>query len=162
VLPIRGNVDTRLRRLKAGDYDAVILAAAGLKRSGLFDEAIMTPLPTDQLLPAAGQGALALQCHKDSKQVRDLLLTLNDSPTADTVTWERQVVQRLHGDCHSPIGALAEVHAGNVSLTAAVAARDGHPPVVRARVELPLKDGLDLARLVVQQLTDQGAEGLLR
>ena len=162
VLPIRGNVDTRIRKLKDGEYDAVILAAAGLKRAGLFDAGMMTPLPYDQLLPAAGQGALALQCRRDAAHVREILSALHHPDTAHTVAWERMVVQLLEGDCHSPIAALAELYDGKASLSAVVAARDGHPPLIRSRAANSVGDAGALASLVVAKLNRQGADKLLK
>ncbi|MGN6627926.1 MAG: hydroxymethylbilane synthase, partial [Tepidisphaeraceae bacterium] len=78
ILPLRGNIDTRLRKLAAGEYDAIVLALAGVKRGGLFDSAFMTPLPIDQLTPSPGQGALAIQIRRDDHRVQDVLHPLND------------------------------------------------------------------------------------
>src|SRR3954454_7387861 len=108
ILPVRGNIDTRIRKLRAGEYDVVILAMAGLKRAGLFDPTFMKPV---DLLPAAGQGALALQCRRSDDATRALLAALNDSFTQQAVDAERAIVQALDGDCHSPIAALATEHA---------------------------------------------------
>jgi hydroxymethylbilane synthase len=161
VLPIRGNVDTRLRKLKAGEFDAVILAMAGLKRSGLFNPEIMPPLPVEEFLPAAGQGALALQCRAENADVLSLLEPLNDAGTALAAELEREVVRLLHGDCHSPIAALATFTDHESTLQAAVAGRDGRPPVVRARATVAMEDARRAPALVVQQLESQGAAELL-
>ncbi len=106
---IRGNIDTRLRKLKNGDFDAVILAMAGIKRAGLFDSDLMTPIEYDEFLPAAGQGALSIQCRRDNRQVRDLAGVLHHEPTASCVQQERELVRLLEGDCFSPIAAFASI-----------------------------------------------------
>ena len=108
MVPIRGNVDTRIGKLKAGEYDAVILAYAGVKRAGLWEEGVMMPMAVETMVPAAGQGALALQCRRGDERVRGILGRLNDAGTAGAVAVEREVVRLLEGDCHSPIGAYAE------------------------------------------------------
>ena len=132
IVPVRGNIDTRLRRLREGQYDAIVLAAAGLNRAGLFDDTLMTPIETPAMLPASGQGALAIQCRRQDEQTCALLAVLNDPVTAQRVGLERALVALLGGDCHSPIGALATVHADGMRLEAAVGARGGLPPVCRA------------------------------
>ncbi len=134
VEPLRGNVDTRLRKLRDGEYHAVVVAAAGLRRLGLWDVRTMTPLDPDVMLPAAAQGALALQCRRDDVRTRALLAPLDDPATAACVAAERAVVTALNGDCHSPIAALAAYdEAGRVMrLRVAVGQRDGRPPVARA------------------------------
>jgi len=161
VMPIRGNVDTRIRKLKAGEYDAVILAYAGLKRSGLFDATLMAPIPTDQLLPSAGQGALALQCRQDRGEVMQTLQALNDPATGQAVQLEREIVRHLNGDCHSPIAAYATFGDTHVELRAAVAARDGRPPVVRAEARVPVGAAQDAVKQVLESLRKQGAAEML-
>ena len=162
VVPIRGNVDTRLRKLRDGEYDAVILAMAGLKRSGLYDNKAMTAISVDELLPSAGQGALALQCRKADAQTCEILGLMNDPVTYKCVELEREVVRRLEGDCHSPIAALAEIHGDRVQLRAVVAGRDGRPPVIRAAAETPLSDATRAVDQVLASLEAQGAMKLLR
>ena len=107
IVPLRGNVDTRLARVTAGDFDATVLAVAGLKRLGRWDDATMRPLDLDAMLPAAGQGALALQCRCEDDGTRRMLAALDDEPTRRCVAAERALVLALHGDCTSPIGAYA-------------------------------------------------------
>jgi hydroxymethylbilane synthase len=158
---IRGNVDTRLRKLRDGQFDAVILAMAGLRRSGLLDEADTTPIGADQMLPAAGQGALAIQCRRDDEPTRKLLGALDDPDTARCVEMERGVVAALNGDCHSPIAALATMEGETVWLRAAVGRRDGQPPVVRAMAQASRAGAVGLVGDVVNQLIEQGAERLL-
>jgi hydroxymethylbilane synthase len=159
---IRGNIDTRVRKLQSGEFDAVVLAMAGLRRATLFDSTIMQPIEADQLLPASGQGALALQCRLDDAKTRQLLAAMNDSTTQACVAAERELVRLLEGDCHSPIAALAEISKGTMTLRAAVGARGGEPPVVRADGHGPASDPIGLAKFVYTKLASQGAGKLLR
>jgi hydroxymethylbilane synthase len=162
VLPLRGNIDTRLRKLREGEYEVVILALAGVKRAGLFDAAIMRPLDVEVMTPAAGQGALALQCRRDDARTRELLTVLHDPATERCVKAERELVRRLGGDCHSPIAALATIETNRLHLRAAVGARDGGTPVVRARADGPADEPLALVQDCFRQLCAAGAEQLLR
>jgi hydroxymethylbilane synthase len=158
VLPLRGNIDTRLRKLRAGEYDVVVLAMAGLRRTGLYDSASM--FSSDHLLPAAGQGALALQCRRNDKRTIEILVSLNDPDTAACVSAERSVVKALNGDCHSPIAALATLGSAGATLVlrAAVGGREGTPPVVRASATGPVKQAARLVEQVVEALLAGGAE----
>jgi hydroxymethylbilane synthase len=144
VVALRGNIDTRLRKLRAGEFDVVILAMAGLLRAGLYDPSYMKPLPVDQMLPAAGQGALALQCRRDDSPTRAILSNLNDPVTEQCVAAERAVVRALNGDCHSPIAALATFHdkfgPGMFNLRVTVGQPGGEPPVKRAEISVKPAD----------------------
>ncbi len=162
MLPIRGNVDTRIRKLLAGDFDAVVLAVAGVRRSGLFTSDYMTPVPVEQMLPAAAQGALALQCREDAAEIRELLASLHDPTAALAAKLEREVVRLLNGDCTSPIAALAEIQNNQITLTAAVAKRSGQPPVIRAHASAPINQFDSLPPTVVKALVAQGAKDLLK
>ena len=162
VEPVRGNVDTRLRKMEEGRYDAVILALAGLRRTGLFDGARMAALDGRELLPAPGQGALALQCRREDARTRELLSPLHHGPTATRVAAERELVLRLEGDCHSPIAAVATLEAGELVLRAAVGARGGEPPVVSAGAQGGAGNPSEVAEAVFRSLRDQGAVPLLR
>ena len=133
--PIRGNIDSRVRKLRDKQFDAIVLAAAGVNRAGLFDHSCMSILDPDLVLPAPGQGALALQCRRDDNKTRALLALLNDADAAECVAAERALVAALDADCHSPVAALASVKEGVLRLEAAVGARDGDPPVRRASAE---------------------------
>jgi hydroxymethylbilane synthase len=161
VEPIRGNIDTRIRKHSQGDYDAIVLAMAGLKRAGLFDAAAMAAIDPSELLPAPGQGALALQSRRADDLTRQLLSTLDDPTTAMCVELERELVRLLGGDCHSPIAALAEAGEDAVRLRAAVGKRDGSPPVVTASVQVRPDEQADLVQRVYLELQRQGAMELL-
>jgi hydroxymethylbilane synthase len=152
VQPIRGNIDTRLRKLREGEFDALILAAAGLRRAGLFDPSLMHPIDSSEQLPAAGQGALAIECRRNDDHTHRLVSVLNDPATAARVTAERELVKLLEGDCHSPIGAFAEVRGDQLILRAAVGGRGGVPPVVRAEASAPLENPLAAAQRIFDAL----------
>lgn len=111
IVEIRGNVDTRIAKVRSGDYDAVLLARAGLSRLGRVDEAteVLDPL---QMLPAPGQGALAIECRSDAAELIEQLARLDDSATRAAVTAERAVLATLEAGCSAPLGALAEVVEG--------------------------------------------------
>ena len=135
VEPLRGNLDTRLRKLDEGQYDAIVLAAAGLKRLGLGAR-IRCEFETGQMLPCAGQGALGLEVRADSHTLREQLATLVHAPTALAVHAERAVSRALGGSCSMPLAAHAVWHDGELQLRAAV----GHPeeasaPLLKAAVQ---------------------------
>ena len=163
VEPIRGNIDTRVRKLQSGDYDAVILATAGTRRGGIFDAQFMHPIDAEELVPAAGQGALALQCRNDDPRTRQLLGIMNDSVTQACVAAERELVRLLDGDCHSPIAALAQRNLDDtLTLRAAVGARGGEPPIVSAVSVGKISAPTALADQVFKELLAKGAPAMLR
>lgn len=161
VVPIRGNIDTRLRKLKEGQYDAVVLAAAGLKRAGLFEDSCMSMIDADTFLPAPGQGALAVQCRRGDERTSEMLAALNDAESAECVKAERDVVAELEGDCHSPIAALATLSGGNIVLRAAVGARGGGLPVLRASAQAPRDRATETVAAVMETLVKQGVREAL-
>jgi len=158
---VRGNIDTRLRKLREGQFAAIVLAAAGINRASLFDNAFMTLIDVQAMLPAPGQGALSLQCRRDDAATRDRLVSLNDTDAAECVDAERALVAALEGDCHSPIAALATISGDRMELTAAVGARDGTPPVLRAAADGPRGDRIALVGAVFASLEAQGVHELL-
>lgn len=160
VLPIRGNIDTRLRKAEAGEFDAIILAEAGLSRANLMDKSWMYPIPLGEILPAAAQGALALQCRRDRADVRELLAALNDPLAAEAVALEREVVRLLEGDCHSPIAAYAMMGELTI-LHGAVAGAGGRPPVLRASVTVEGQRAHEAPAALVAGLLARGAMELL-
>lgn len=159
IVPVRGNIDTRIRKLREGQFDSIILAAAGLARGGLFDPEIMTPLEIETCVPAAGQGALALQCRASDERTRALIEPLNDAGTFDCVTAERALIRLLRGNCLSPIGALATIQGDDITLKSAVGARAGGPPVLRAMATSGDPDGV--AHECFHILAQQHVEALL-
>ncbi len=124
VLPLRGNVNTRLRKLDEGQYDAIILASAGLKRLG-FASRIASLLDPEESLPAAGQGALAIECRADRADVIAALSPLADRETTLATTAERAFARALSGSCHTPLAAHAVTRHGELWLRGLVASRDG-------------------------------------
>jgi hydroxymethylbilane synthase len=124
IMPLRGNVNTRLRKLDEGRYDAIILAAAGLKRLG-FASRIASLLDPDESLPAVGQGALALECRADRADVIAALAPLADADTTLATTAERAFSRRLSGSCHTPLAAYATPRHGELWLRGLLASRDG-------------------------------------
>jgi hydroxymethylbilane synthase len=158
---LRGNIDTRLRKLRDDEYDAIFLAAAGLRRCGLYNDAEMTTLSPEEFVPAAGQGALALQCRHNDAKTRDLLCLLDHAETRLCVTAERVLIAALGGDCHSPIGALARLEGDEMVLRAAVGSRGGAPPVIRASAAATL-DRSDVAvAAVLKSLLEQNVQAML-
>ncbi|MBV9574815.1 MAG: hydroxymethylbilane synthase, partial [Acidobacteriales bacterium] len=124
ILPLRGNVDTRLRKLEAGEYDAIILAAAGLDRLGTT-EWVQQRIPAEAMCPAAGQGALAIEIRAGDSITRELISPLNDAHAHIATECERVLLKQMGGGCQVPIGALAEIRDGRLHLHAVVASTDG-------------------------------------
>lgn len=159
VTSLRGNLDTRLRKLDEGQYDAIILAAAGLKRLGLADR-IRAELPSEISLPAAGQGALGIECLASRGDVAAWLAPLNDADTSACVRAERAVSRALAGSCEVPLGAYAEIRGGKLWLRGFVALPDGSR-MVRAEREGDPADAEALGLALADDLRGQGAEQIL-
>jgi hydroxymethylbilane synthase len=124
VVPLRGNVETRLRKIAAGEAEATLLALAGLKRLGLESRA-RAVLGVDEMLPAVAQGAIGIECRRDDTRVLDALAPLNDARTATEVAAERALLARLDGSCRTPIAALARLDGDALRLDALIATPDG-------------------------------------
>ena len=157
VRPLRGNVDTRLSKLDAGEVDAIVLAMAGLARLG-WTQRVAEALPPSLFLPAPGQGALGVECRADDEQILALLAPLREPATAACVEAERGVSAGLGADCSQPLAAYAQLRGEAVLLQALLASPDGGT-VLRAEAEGPAKQ---VANLVVEDLKAQGALRLLR
>ncbi len=160
IVPLRGNVDTRLGKVQRGELDAIVLACAGLKRLGHKD-AITCALPLEQSLPAIAQGALAIECRKDDAQTRRRLAALDHAPTAACVAAERGFLSRLEGDCKTPLAAHATLSGDRLTLDALIGAPDGST-VVRGQRQGAASDGEQLGRALAEQLLAQGGERILR
>jgi len=157
IFPLRGNVDTRLRKLEAGEYDAVILAAAGLNRLGKT-ELVKQVIPSDVMCPAAGQGALGIEIRLGDSVTREHLAFLDDEGARATTTCERALLNKLGGGCQVPIGASAEVRDCRLHLEGVVADPDG------SRVIRECGDGSDpieLGERVADALLRRGGEEIL-
>ena len=127
VLPIRGNLDTRLAKVEAGEFDATLLAAAGLIRLGRTR--VGKPLPVEVMLPAPGQGAIGIECRSDHGDTHTKLARIDHAPTSAEVRAERAFARALGGTCHSPVGALAICHRGAIHLRAEILSEDGRDRV---------------------------------
>src|SRR5215211_6603846 len=158
ILPLRGNVDSRVRKVLNGEYDAIVLAQAGLTRLGLQAH-ISEVFPLDVMLPAPGQGALAVQCRADDVATLELLSTLHDPMTAAAVDAERAFLAGLGGGCSLPVAAFAQKNNGSIILTGAVISVDGRQAIRLSAVDQePQKLGQRLADLVLER----GAADLLK
>jgi hydroxymethylbilane synthase len=157
--PLRGNVDTRLRKLEQGEYDAIILASAGLKRLGKT-EFVKQIIPVEIMCPAAGQGALAIEIRKGDGAMRERLEFLNDSGACATTICERALLNCLGGGCQVPIGALAEIKNGILHLEAVVADPDGSK-VLRESRDGHLNDPEKLGNEVGDTLLRRGGNEIL-
>ena len=159
VLPIRGNVETRLRKAEGGDYDGVILAAAGLYRLGL-EGRITETLSAQQFVPAPGQGALAVEAREEDEESLDLLRCLENTPTRRAVTAERAFLESLGGGCQVPVGAYGQVEGDLLTLTVFLAALDGSKVLrtkVRGEAGNPHEVGMD----AYLRLVELGAKAIL-
>lgn len=153
VVPFRGNVGTRLQKLKGGDVDATLLAVAGLNRLKKTDIDFQI-LEPEEILPAAGQGAIGIMCREDDHETRDVLTSINDSPTASCVTAERAMLDVLEGTCHTPIGSLATIDSDNILLRGLVAKPDGSKLIEQqcmGNVDEPERVGRELGQMILEK-----------
>ncbi len=158
IFPLRGNVDTRLRKLEQGEYDAIVLASAGLNRLGRTDW-IRQVLPAEVMCPAAGQGALAIEIRAGDEQRRQELAFLNHQATRTATTCERALLNQLGGGCQVPIGAFAEVEGNEIKLAGLVARPDGSAVIREVRHG---RDPKTLGMEVGQELLRRGGREILR
>lgn len=160
IVPLRGNVETRLRKLEEGAADATFLAAAGLMRLGLSQH-IRTLLPVEDFLPAAAQGAVGIECLDARADLLELLSGINHTPTFTCVTAERTMLNVLDGSCRTPIGGLAELQGDQLTLRAEVLSLDGR---IRHFHELtgPAAAAADIGERVGAELRAQAGDGMLR
>ncbi len=157
---LRGNVGTRLSKLDNGDYDAIILASAGLIRLGLA-ERIASFIDVEQSLPAAGQGAVGIECRTDYVAVQQLLAPLADAETTSCVLAERAMNNRLQGGCQVPIGGYAVLRDGELYLRALVGSVDGST-IIRAEGKSAVENADVLGVQIAEQLLAQGADKILQ
>ena len=157
IFPLRGNVDTRVRKLEEGEYDAIILAAAGLTRLGKT-QLVREYLPVEFMCPAAGQGALGIEIREGDKAMRKHLAFLNDADAHAATVCERALLNKLGGGCQVPIGAFAEVKDGKLHLTGVVARPDGSEVLREQQVGT---DPVVLGELVGETLLQRGGAKIL-
>lgn len=159
VRDLRGNLDTRLARLREGSYDAIILASAGIRRLG-FEDAVRQVLEPPGWLPAVGQGALGIAVREDDESTRNLVAPLQHPETAAATAAERAFLRTLEGGCQIPIGALASIDGERIVLHGFVAGIDGRP-FIRGVVDGPAKDPEAVGVALARRLLDQGAGEIL-
>ncbi|MBM6357480.1 hydroxymethylbilane synthase [Staphylococcus epidermidis] len=157
---IRGNIDTRLKKLETEDYDAIILAAAGLKRMGWSDNIVTSYLDRDILLPAIGQGALGIECRSDDKELLDLLSKVHNHDVAQCVTAERTFLSEMDGSCQVPIGGYATIAQDNqIEFTGLIMSPDGKERYEHTALGTdPVKLGIEVS----QVLKKQGAYDIIK
>lgn len=157
---IRGNIDTRLSKLENEDYDAILLAAAGLKRMGWSDDIVTDYLDEDTLIPAIGQGALGIECRSDDKALLDLLTQVHNHDVAECVTAERTFLERMNGSCQVPIGGYASKNSdGTIVFTGLIMSPDG-----KERYEHTERgtNPVELGEKVTEVLNAQGAYEIIK
>ena len=159
VTEVRGNVDTRLRKLDDGEFDAIVLAHAGLRRLGLA-ERVSRVLPFEMMLPAVGQGALGIECRADDASTLAAVRPMNDRASYAAVTAERALLEHLRGGCMAPVGALARFREDRLELQAVVLSVDGKQRLI-ASGSTSLDQAALLGQQVAQWLIDDGAAGLI-
>jgi len=157
VLPLRGNVDTRLRKLESGEYEAIILALAGLRRLGKT-EFVRQVLPVEIVCPAAGQGALAIETHAGDREVIDALGFLNHAATRMETDCERALLQAMGGGCQVPIGANARLQGSELHLQAVIASPDGRSVL---RESITASNAFSLGELTAEKLLRRGGAAIL-
>ena len=163
ISPLRGNVGTRLRRLEEdGDdpLDAIVLAMAGLRRLDLASGLKLAPLDPSEVLPAVGQGSLAIECRENDAELRALLCILDDEETAGRVAAERAFLEEIEGSCQVPVGAYAEVVDGGIHIRGLVASLDGKT-VVRSEARGAAADAADMGRRVAAEVLAGGGREIL-
>ena len=160
ILSLRGNVNTRLAKLDAGEYDAIILASAGLKRLGM-GERITASLSPDESLPAMGQGAIGIECRINDVEIHEYLKVLHDETTTIRVRAERAMNARLNGGCQVPIAGFAEIQGDRLFMRGLVGSPDGSV-LYRAKADSSLDQAEQLGQAIADDLLAQGAEKVLR
>ncbi len=159
IVDLRGNVDTRLRKLDEGRMDAIILAAAGLERLGHAGR-IKEILPTSVCLPAVGQGALAIECRSNDEEVRSMLAFLNDDAVKQATDAERAFLGLIEGGCQVPIGVHADVNGTEIKIEAVIASLDGSA-ILRNTISGPSEQAAELGRQLGRQMLDDGGRKIL-
>ena len=157
---LRGNVDTRIRKLKEGQYDAIILAAAGVKRLGLADN-VSEYIDPEISLPAIGQGALGIECRVDDRELNDLIAFFNHTDSRTCVTGERALLRRLEGGCQVPIACYGQMKNGNLHLTGLVGSVDGKQ-IIKDSIEGAPDKAEKLGVTLAEKLLSRGADVILR
>ena len=156
---IRGNVQTRLSKIETEKLDGVILAQAGLKRLGLEDQ-ITQVFKADEMIPAVGQGALAIECRADDAEMLDMLAPINDEATRYAVEGERSFLRQLNGGCQVPMGVHGTINKGQLTLKAMIASLDGKT-VYEGEISGPAKKGEILGKNLAKALYEEGGKRIV-
>ena len=159
IVPLRGNLDTRLNKLSSLNLDAIVLASAGLRRMG-WENRVTECFEPEVMLPAVGQGVIAIEARAKDKRTAPLVARLNHPPTQLCFMSERGFLQRLGGGCQVPIAGLAQMASGRINLRALVAATDGRE-IIRGKVDGPSIEAEDLGRKLAEELLEKGASAIL-
>ena len=159
VNPLRGNVATRLEKMDSGDYQAIVLASAGLQRLGLQSR-ISEEFAPQQMLPAAAQGVIGIECDEDRDELREILATLEHAETKMTTMAERAVALTLGANCQSPVASFATIVVGTLTIDALVASTDGRR-IIRDQATGPASDAERIGTQVAERLIEQGANDIL-
>lgn len=156
---LRGNVQTRLRKLEEEGFDAIVLAQAGLKRLGL-DDKITQVFTVDEIIPAVGQGALAIECRADDQEILDMLKPLNDEDTRLITSGERSFLRQLDGGCQVPMGVHGTIHRGQLTLKALIASVDGQN-CYEGEMSGPAKSAEIIGRNLAKALYEEGGKTII-
>lgn len=156
---LRGNVQTRLRKLEEEGFDAIVLAQAGLKRLGL-DDKITQVFTVDEIIPAVGQGALAIECRADDQEILDMLKPLNDEDTRLITAGERSFLRQLDGGCQVPMGVHGTIHRGQLTLKALIASVDGQN-CYEGEMSGPAKSAEIIGRNLAKALYEEGGKTII-
>lgn len=155
---IRGNIDTRIQKMRDGEYDAIILAAAGLKRMGWSDDIVTEYFDPEEFVPAVAQGALGVEIRDDDREVHEILSTIHDDVTATETTAERTFLKRMDGSCQVPIGASAQFVDDELYLTGLIMSEDGSEKYL---VKKSNDDPVALGNLVADEMEKMGAKEII-
>ncbi|MBL0847674.1 MULTISPECIES: hydroxymethylbilane synthase [Mammaliicoccus] len=156
---IRGNIDTRLKKLETEDFDAIILAAAGLKRMGWSEDIVTEYLQEDTMVPAIGQGALGIECRSDDKELLDILKSVHDEKVETCVTCERTFLNEMDGSCKVPIAGYATKDGNEISFTGLIMSPDGKERYESTKVGT---DPVEIGKQVSEELKSQGAYEIIK
>ena len=156
---MRGNVQTRLRKLEEENFDAIVLAQAGLKRLGIADQ-ITQVFTADELIPAVGQGALAIECRSDDTEMLDMLAKLNDEDTMWCTRGERSFLRQLQGGCQVPMGVHGTIHKGQLTLKAIISSLDGKN-CYEGELTGPKKTADIIGRNLAKALYEEGGKHII-
>ena len=159
IIPIRGNVDTRVRKLRADGYDSIVLALAGLERMGLGNE-VTEVFPVDAMIPAPGQGIIAIECREDDSEITRLLSEINHNDSWIAASAERAFLEALSGSCQVPAGCYTEVKGDRIKIISLIASPDGKK-VIKEDIEGPSQNNKSLGRELAERVLQKGGSEIL-